>query len=139
MDICEIFLTYNVPSKKIIDATLKSKISVNLSDNSNDEEVDSDIDKSYKDVSIEKLNSEFVNLSNKQDWLQAGKKLQFMIKLADEIGDNAKEDIYRKKLKKLKNNNNLSQADLNELSYASSSSSVFQRGVTDDSSDDFGF
>ena len=139
MDIAEIFLTYNVPSEKIVNGKIESKITVSLSDNMNDEEIDSDIDKSYKDVSIEKLNNDFFNLVNNQEWVKAGKKLQSMIKLADEIGDNAKENIYRKKLKQLKNNNKLSQADLNELSYASSSSSVFQRGVKDGSTDDADF
>lgn len=139
MNLAELFLTYTVPSNGNESGKITSTISVNLSDNEFDEETDSDIDKSYKDVSIEKLHNDFIELGNKGEWLNAAKKLKAMIVLADEIGDNAKELEYKKKLKKLENNNHLSQDELNELAYASSTSSVFARGVKDDADDDFEF
>ena len=126
MLLAEMRIDYSVPGMDIQNRTEDRRIDLNLTDDPADRIIHSSIDDEYRDVSLTKLWLEVEELLDEEEYVEAGRKLRNMIKLASKLDSNL-EKKYRKSYKELQNNGRLSVEQINEMNRSSTVSSLHQR------------
>jgi hypothetical protein len=122
--VADIKVSFDIPSLNLKNQEKNMKVYLNFSDNLNDEKFDSNVSNYKKELQLLLQYDEVKELNKKNKPIEAVKKLEKMVEIAKEIGAFDKVRIYNDFIKKLKSNNNLTQEDLNNLSYASSRTSL---------------
>ncbi len=127
MKIGRAVIHFDCPSRNIAGKEVDLPLYLNFADTSAEEIMDSSIDAGYKDIEILVNQNEVFKLIDQKKYDEAALRLEAMASLAEQIGDYDKATGFREMKNKLMRDQNLTQADLNDIAYTSSRSSVRSR------------
>ena len=137
MNIGEVSVSFDCPSQNMSAEEQKHFLSLSFADSADAEISDSAIDTAYKDVEILEKQNDVFKLIDKRQFLEAAQRLEDMAVIAErDLLDPEKASLFRKNKDKLMREENLTQADLNNIAQSSSTSSVTSSFVPSNDDDD---
>lgn len=127
IEIGKVAIHFDCPSENIINQKQTQTLNLNLANTEDAEIVDGSINDAYKDIEILEQQNDMFKLLEQKKFKEAAACLEKMADAAAKIGDHDKAKHFREIKNKVMRENNITQADLNDIAHASSRSSVKSR------------
>ncbi len=124
LEIAKALIHFDCPSENLFNQKLEQTLYLNLANTEAAEIVDSSIETAYKDIEILEKQNDFHKFIEQKNFAQAAGCLERMAAMAESVGDHDKARHFREMKNKLMRDENITQAELNAISYNSSRSSV---------------
>lgn len=116
----DVRLDYDVPVRKLTGQKIEAKVCLNIRKDSKNAKLDTDIAVIYAKSQLEKMTKELDDFFRTKEWKKCGIHLKKMIDIADHNRLASESNEFRRRLDTLERNGQLTQDDLNNITYSTS-------------------